>query len=228
MRRVLSVLAILISPPFAFLLGIAGAVVLWFALGEANLPGWARLGLSLMAVTALPGLWFIALPIIFARQGATRLGSPEFQAWEDRRMNLWETHRVELERLGHQRIERVIASGEAATAADVTITLVAVALGAHGGDITLIQTAGQEPDNRDLSLAELVTDLTDDVGTRYAVVNAPVEMSVTGARTHVMFVPAVPESASELRLSVEKILEVPDTEPIRGPWRFRVPIGPNG
>lgn len=224
MRRVLAVLTMLISPPFALLLGIAGAVVLWFALGEVDLPEWARLGLSLMAVPALPGLWFIGLPFLFAAQRATRVGGPEIQAWEDSRTKIWEEHRAELERLGHQRIERVIASFEAVTVTDVTITLVAVALGTDGGDITLIQTAGQEPDDRDFSLSDLVIELTDDIGNRYAVVSAPVEMLVTGARTHVMFVPAVPDPATELRLTIEKILELGDVEPITGPWVYRVPV----
>lgn len=216
----------LITPPFAFLLGIIGAIVLWNVLGGADLPGWARLGLALMAVPAVPGVWFLVLPILFRVPRAIRPGGDEFQSWQDRQIMLWEEHREEFNALGRQPIDRVIASGSAATTNDVTITLIAVAVGSEGGDINLIQTIRRDSQDDEHSLWDLVAELSDDVGTSYVLMGAPVEMSTVGARTHIAFIPAVPVAATELRLSISKLFVLGDTEATPGPWEFTVPVAP--
>lgn len=222
--RLLALVSMLISPPFAFLLGIVGAVVLWNVLADVDLPGWARLGLALMAVPAVPGLWFLFLPILFGIPRAVRMGDDEFQAWQDRQIKLWEDHRDAFKALGRQPIEHVIASGSAATANDVTITLIAVAMGSAGGDINLIHTIRRSSENEEHALWDLMAELTDDVGTTYVLMGAPVEMSTAGARTHLAFIPAAPVGAAELRLSITKLIRLGDAEATPGPWKFRVPL----
>lgn len=224
--RLLALLAMLISPPFAFLLGIIGAVVMWNVLADVDLPGWARLGLSLMAVPAVPGVWFLFLPILFRMPPAVRLGDDEYQAWQDRQIKLWEEHREELGALGAQPIERVIAVGTAVTVGEVTITVIAVALGRLGGDIGLAhsQRPSEDDEARDFGVGELMAEVTDDLGTTYVVMGSPIEMSAVGARTHVAFFPAVPPGASEIRLHIAKVFGLGSIHATHGPWDFRIPL----
>ena len=222
--RLLTLLSMLISPPFAFLLGIVGAVVLWNVLGGADLPGWARLGLSLMAIPAVPGLWFLFLPILFGVPRAVVAGGDEFQQWQDGQVKLWEEHREAFDAVGRQPIDRVIPSGAAVTANDVTITLIAVAAGSVGGDINLIQTIRRESDDEEHSLWDLIAELEDDVGTSYVLMAAPVEMSTVGARTHIAFIPGIPAGASELRLTIQKLFVLGEIEGTPGPWEFNIPL----
>lgn len=225
-ERLLALGAMLIAPPFAFLLGIIGAVVLWNVLAGSDLPGWARLGLSLMAVPAVPGLWFLLLPIIFAAPKVTRLGNDEFRAWQDDQVMMWAKHREALRALGAQPIERVIASGSATTAGDVTITVIAVALGKLGGDISLAQTARVHEGDEEFSIGDLMAEVSDDAGTAYVVMGSPIEMSAVGARTHVAFFPAMPADATELRLRIPKLFRLGDVDALSGPWEFTIPLAP--
>ncbi len=136
-------------------------------LGGVDLPAWARLGLSLIAVPAVPGLWFLFLPIVFGVPRAVPAGGDEFQQWQDHQIKLWEEHREAFDTVGRQPIDRVIASGAAVTANHVTITLIAVAAGSVGGDINLIQTIRRESDDEEHSLWDLMAELDDDLGTSY-------------------------------------------------------------
>ena len=223
-QRLLSLAAMIIAPPFAFLAGIIGAVVIWILLGETNLPGWGRLGLSLMAITAIPGLWFIVLPILFGANRSMRVGSDEFQAWQDGQVKTWEHHRAAFEDVGRQRIERVIASGLAVTANDTTITLIAVALGPHGGDITLIQSARGQSVDESHSLSDFVAELHDDLGNTYHLLTAPSQMTPVGARSNIAFVPCPPREATELRLVIPEAVQLGQTESRIGPWEFVIPV----
>jgi hypothetical protein len=225
-ERPLALLAMLISPPFAFLLGIVGAVVLWNVLADVDLPGWARLGLSLMAVPAVPGIWFLFLPILFRTPRAVRLGDDEYQAWQDRQMKVWEEHRVKLSALGAQPIERVIAVGSAVTVREVTITVIAVALGRMGGDIGLAhsQRLRDDGEEMDFSIGELMAEVSDDIGTAYVAMGSPIEMSAVGARTHVAFFPAVPPDATELRLRIPRLFGLGSIDATDGPWDFCIPL----
>ena len=222
--RALALAAMLISPPFAFILGIIGAVVLWNVLEGADVPAWARLGLSLMAIPAVPGLWFVFMPILFRLPRAIPAGGDEFERWQEARLKVWEEHREAFDALGRQLIERVVASGSASTANDVTITLVAVAFGSEGGDINLILTTTQPTDVQDPAIWDLAADLSDDAGTAYALQPAPIEMSAVGSRAYIAFIPAVPADATELRLTIPKLFRLGETEATVGPWDFSMPL----
>jgi len=218
----------LISPPFAFLLGMVGAVVLWIALGEVDLPGWARLGLSLMAIPAVPGLWFLLLPVLFGATSVVRAGGDELTEWRDHQMKVWQDHEQQLRALGRQPIERVLASGSSVTASGVTITLIAVALGKLGGDLSLAHAATVRADDECAEVEELMAEVTDDIGTRYVVMASPLQMVAVGARTHIAFFPAVPPEATELRLHVAKIFRLGEVDALAGPWELTVQVAPDG
>lgn len=230
LRPLGSILMMLVVPPFAFLIGTVAAIVVWLLLDGADLPAWSRLALSLMAVPATPGLWFVVLPILFARQNATGFAlPPEVMAWQEEQFRLEEEHGDAFEAVRRQAIERVIGDGRTTSANDVAFTLVAIELGASGGTATLVHRrldgpadAPTDPDEPPPPLAMYtpITRMTDDAGTRYVVFVGIDELSPTGGRSHVNFVPAPPQRATELRISLSHMAQPDSSLALPGPWEF--------
>lgn len=184
-----------------------------------------------MATPAVPGLWFLVLPVLFWRmRGVSFSGPSELEPWQTEQMDILSRHSDIFEALRGQRIDRVIAGGQTVTADDVTMTLVAVELGEIGGRISLAHQHADEPmpDTAQSDMPEPfpaftpVTSLTDDAGTAYTVHAMTDELSPSGGRTHVDFFPPPPPDATLLRAALTKLAR-PDTSGLYpGPWEFLV------
>lgn len=228
-----SLAAMLVSPPFAFVLGIVGAVVVWILLEGAALPAWGRIALALMAIPAVPGLWFLVLPVLFWRsRGISFSGPSELEPWQTEQMDVLSRHYDTFEALRRQRIERVIASGQTVTADDVTMSLIAVEFGETGGRISLAHQHADEPmpDTAQPDMPEPVgaftpiTSVSDDAGTTFTVYAMTDELSPSAGRTHVDFFPPPPPNASVLRVEVTKLTRLDAAGVLPGPWEFVVPL----
>lgn len=231
MGRLGDVLAMLVSPPFAFVAGIIGAMVVWILLEGAALPTWGRLALALMAIPAVPGLWFLVLPVLFWRsRGISFSGPSELEPWQTEQMEVLTHHYDTFEALRGQRIDRVIASGQTVTADDVTMTLIAVELGEIGGRISLAHQHAVEP-LPDTARSDMpapvgaftpITSVTDDAGTTYTVHAMTDDLSPSGGRTHVDFFPPPPPDVPLLRVTLTELARPDTSGPYPGPWAFLV------
>ncbi len=68
--------------------------------------------------------------------------------------------------------------------------------------------------------------LEDDLGTEYAVSTRCLDTATGGARCSVYFVPAPPENAGRLSLSVDRIFMFGRDDAIEGPWTFDLALAP--
>lgn len=223
--------AMLVSPPFAFVLGIVGAVVVWIVLEGAALPTWGRIALALMAIPAVPGLWFLVLPVLFWRsRGISFSGPSELEPWQTEQMEVLTRDYDTFEALRRQRIDRVIASGQTVSADGVTMTLVAIELGEIGGRISLAHQHADEPMADDVQpdppaptpAFTPITRAADGAGTTYTVYAMTDELSPSAGRTHVDFFPPPPPHASVLRVTLTKLARLDSSGLHPGPWEFLV------
>lgn len=227
------ILAMIFAPPFALVGGVLVSVLLWFLLADAGLPTWARLAISILVAPGLPGLWFVALPIIFWRNRVRSIELPtEVEAWQSAQLEVEQQHREEFETLRRQRIERVVAGGMSATADGIEMTVVAVELTAGGGVITVVNHPlnNIRPHQRDsdwdpecMPFFGAITRLTDDVGTDYAVSVQEFEIVTDRGRTRIDFIPPPPPNARELRLTMTQ-LYVREALVLPGPWDINIPL----
>jgi len=218
--------AVLFSPPIGLVLGIAAALVLWFTLADAGLPGWARLALSLMAITALPGLWFLLLPILHLLPGAVRMPEPPGDAdWAARQRKVWEQHHEALTALIDAPIRSIQAVGRTEEIASVRVTLLVLEVSEPGGCFWL-QYALPAQEGVGLGSVDLQATVEDDIGRAYAVSARCLEASEAGGRCSIYFVPAPPAEARQLRLTIERLFVWGLPDAIVGPWSFQVEIEP--
>jgi len=227
------ILAMIFVPPFALVSGVLVGVILWFLLADAGLPTWARAAISILVIPGLPGLWFVAMPILFWRNRVTRLVLPEdVERWQSAQFETMEHHHDDFDALRRQRIKRVVAGGMSATAKRIEMTVVAVELGTLGGVITVVHSPlddlqpkppdpDQVPDAYPFSGA--ITHLTDDVGTDYIVLAEASDHIADHGRVRIDFIPAPPSDAGELRLTMSQ-LYVGEGLVLPGPWEISVPL----
>lgn len=219
------VFAVLIGPPFGFLLGIIAAVVLWFTLADAGLPDWAHLLISLMAVTAVPGLWFLILPIWLMVPQVTRIEEPAGHAqWMQQQARAWETHGEALGGLTTAPVRSVQAFGMGEENAEARLTLLTLDLTDGGGCFTVQYILKSERQPMDEPFGDLSATIDDEAGTRYVVMTRSLDISADGGRCSIYFVPAPPTEAANLRLTIGQLFMFGRDAAIDGPWIFNVPL----
>lgn len=219
----------LISPPFGFVLGIVAAVVLWIVLANAGIPQWARLAISLMAITAVPGLWFLILPIWLMAAHVTRIAEPAGQAeWMREDARVWEAHHETLSALVAAPIRSVHAFGISQENAGVRMTLLALDLSDHGGCFSVQYAMTGEPQPMDEPPGDVSATVEDDRGTTYAVSTRCLDTAPDGGRCTVYFLPAPSAEIASLRLTIDRLFMFGRGAAIEGPWTFNVPLRPEG
>lgn len=221
----LGVLAILMSPPFGFLLGVIAAVVVWITLADAGLPNWAHLLISLMAVTAVPGLWFLVIPLWLAVPQAMRIEEPAGHAqWMQQQARAWETHGEALGALTAAPIQSVQAFGTTEENAEARLTLLALDLAVGGGCLSVQYILKGERAPMDEPPVDLSATIADDAGTQYVVMTRSLDISADGGRCSIYFVPAPPAQTAELRVTIGQLFMFGRHAAVDGPWTFNVPL----
>jgi len=221
----LGVFAILISPPFGFLLGIVVAVVLWITLADAGLPDWAHVLISLMAVTAVPGLWFLILPLWLMAPQVTRIDEPGGHAqWLQAQARAWEANGEALGALTTAPIRSVQAFGITEENAEARLTLLALDLADGGGCFSVQYVLTGERQPMDEPPGDLSATLADEAGTQYVVMTRSLDTSADGGRCSIYFVPQPPPGTTNLRLTVHRLFVFGRNAAIEGPWTFNVPL----
>ena len=221
----LGLLAILLSPPFGFLLGITAAVVLWITLADAGLPDWARVLISVMAVTAVPGLWFLILPLWLAVPQVMRIEEPDGHAqWLQEQARAWEANGEALGALTTAPIRSVQALGTTEENAEARLTLLALDLTNGGGCFSAQYILKGERQPMDEPPGDLSATIADEAGTPYVVMTRSLDTSADGGRCSIYFVPAPPPGTTNLRLTVGRLFVFGREASIDGPWTFTVPL----
>ncbi len=224
----LGVLAILMSPPFGFLLGIIAAVGLWIALADAGLPDWAHLLISLMAVTAVPGLWFLILPLWLMVPQVIRIEEPHGHTrWAQEQGRVWEAHGEAFGALVAAPIQSVRAFGISQETPGARITLVALDMADGGGCFSVQYALHAEREPMEEPPMDLSAAVEDEAGTTYAVTTRSLDTSADGGRCGIYFVPAASAETGSLRLTVERLFVFGRNTAIEGPWIFSVPLRPD-
>ena len=220
--------SVLFSPPIALLIGVVAALALWFALADAGLPSWVRLALSLMSLTAIPGLWFLLLPLLHLLPGAVRIQVPAgHDEWFARQVKVWEEHGEAFGAIVAEPVSSVQAIHRTERSGDLWVALLTLDLGEHGGCFALqygFTTGGQRMDE---PTPDFAASVADDVGTPYAVSTRAIDTSQAGGRCSIYVVPRPPAEARRLRLSVDRFFIYGRPDPVEGPWQFDVEL-PSG
>lgn len=224
-----SALAILISPPFGYILGLIAAIVLWFALADVELPQWARLAISLMAVTAVPGLWFLILPIWLMIPQVIRMEEPAGHAeWMKQHARVWGAHHETLGAMVAAPIRSVHAFGTSQESSGVRMTLLALDLTDLGGCFSIQYAMLGEPQPMDEPPGDLSATVEDDHGTTYAVATRSLDTAPNGGRCSVYFLPAPAARTARLRLTIDRLFIIGRGAAIEGPWTFDVALPSSG
>lgn len=217
--RVGLVLAIVFTPPFGFITGILAAVAIYAALGDTDLPTWARVGIAALAVPAIPGIGTLLLMTVMRARVTPLEESPEHKQWQREVQEVFNRYRDELKTIWSGQIKRVITGGITVSAGDARITLLAVDLTDAGGTWSFVVHADRWTDPDGALLGVLGT-VSDDLGTAYTLFPDGSERR----RLALTFRPAPPAAATQLRLVITHLLPLGASVASAGPWEFVVSL----